>query len=394
MKEGYYMKKSVYLRMFSFICAVVMACSLMALPVSARTKEEVQAEIQQKKALIEKLEKKISDSQNDKEAQKKALVEFEKQYKTMLGLLDEQAQQIANTKTDLDNKTKELADTIIKLQDSKKLFEERLMAIYYMNDSNAVLEAFLAVESFSQFIQLSDTMQRIAKNDTTLIKELGEEQEKYEQQKATLEETIVNLNDELAEMEQNRDWYKSKMNETSNKITQLNNQIASDQLYQEKTEQEQKELQKEYNAIMAQHTQKGSQKGDGSNRPSGPLKWPCNGRLTSGYGDPRSNTGWHYGIDIVAPSGTPIIAAADGTVMTATSHYSYGNYIVIDHNDGLRTLYAHCSSLAVGAGAQVAAGDTIAYVGSTGDSTGAHLHFEVFDGGSRVNPMGSGYLSP
>jgi murein DD-endopeptidase MepM/ murein hydrolase activator NlpD len=95
-------------------------------------------------------------------------------------------------------------------------------------------------------------------------------------------------------------------------------------------------------------------------------------------------------VDIPAPSGTPIKAAKSGVVIISGYGSSYGNYVVIAHGDGTRTLYAHQSSRAVSAGDSVSQGQTIGYVGSTGSSTGNHLHFEIWTGSSsssRVNPM-------
>ncbi len=118
--------------------------------------------------------------------------------------------------------------------------------------------------------------------------------------------------------------------------------------------------------------------------PGGPLLWPTSGVLTSPYG-------WrwgamHRGIDIGAPSGTPIYAAASGTVFFSGWMGGYGYLILIDHGDGRVTAYAHQSSLAV-SGGSVGRGQLIGYVGSTGDSTGPHLHFEVRVNGSAVDPM-------
>ena len=96
----------------------------------------------------------------------------------------------------------------------------------------------------------------------------------------------------------------------------------------------------------------------------------------------------HRGIDIGASYGAAILAAADGRVTNAGWNGSYGKYIVIDHGSGYKTLYAHCSVLLVSAGQNVSRGQTIANVGSTGNSTGPHLHFEVLINGSQVNPMG------
>lgn len=99
----------------------------------------------------------------------------------------------------------------------------------------------------------------------------------------------------------------------------------------------------------------------------------------------------HGGIDICAPGcdGAPILAAADGIVVTAEYHYSWGNYIVIDHGNGLATLYAHCSDFIAAVGDVVQQGDEIAHVGSTGYATGPHLHLEVWVNGQRVDPTGS-----
>jgi murein DD-endopeptidase MepM/ murein hydrolase activator NlpD len=123
---------------------------------------------------------------------------------------------------------------------------------------------------------------------------------------------------------------------------------------------------------------------------SGKLSWPCQGRITSEYGyRPRPNYGYlqlHTGIDIAVPTGTPIHAAEDGVVTFAGAKGSYGNAVILDHGGGITTLYGHNSRLAVKAGDSVKRGDTIAYAGSTGNSTGPHCHFEVRINGVAKNP--------
>lgn len=114
--------------------------------------------------------------------------------------------------------------------------------------------------------------------------------------------------------------------------------------------------------------------------------------VTSGWGgrdDPFGTGGIekHGGIDIAPPFGTPIYTTHDGTVSYAGEHASYGRYILLDKGDGVSTVYAHCSQLLVQDGDQVVKGQMIAQVGSTGDSTGPHLHYEVRVGGTRVNPI-------
>jgi murein DD-endopeptidase MepM/ murein hydrolase activator NlpD len=119
---------------------------------------------------------------------------------------------------------------------------------------------------------------------------------------------------------------------------------------------------------------------------TGRFLWPVQGRITSPYGS-RSG-GFHTGVDVAAPRNTPIRAADDGTVTVATySRVGYGNRIEVNHGNGFSTLYAHCNSLAVRQGQTVKKGQIIAYVGSTGRSSGDHLHFEIRINGNHVNPM-------
>jgi len=112
--------------------------------------------------------------------------------------------------------------------------------------------------------------------------------------------------------------------------------------------------------------------------------WPIDGPVTSEFG-PRWGS-LHPGLDIADPEGTPIAAAKDGVVVSAGPNGGYGNFVVIDHGGGFATAYAHQSRLAVSEGQQVSQGQTIGYVGSTGFSTGNHLHFEVRVGGTAQNP--------
>jgi murein DD-endopeptidase MepM/ murein hydrolase activator NlpD len=114
------------------------------------------------------------------------------------------------------------------------------------------------------------------------------------------------------------------------------------------------------------------------------------GRVTSQFGERRDPfTGEHrahHGIDFAAPAGTPIRAAADGVVRFAGKRGGYGNVVIVEHADGTETRYAHCKELSVQRGAAVSAGENIATVGSTGRSTGPHLHFELRRGGEAVDP--------
>jgi murein DD-endopeptidase MepM/ murein hydrolase activator NlpD len=129
-----------------------------------------------------------------------------------------------------------------------------------------------------------------------------------------------------------------------------------------------------------------AQASTGSGTPSASgFIWPVNGAVVSGFGMRWGRM--HEGIDITAPIGTPVWAAADGTVIHAGWLGGYGNLVVLDHGDGLATAYAHASAILVALGQRVSQGSTIALVGSTGNSSGPHLHFEVRVNGSAVDPL-------
>lgn len=119
--------------------------------------------------------------------------------------------------------------------------------------------------------------------------------------------------------------------------------------------------------------------------------WPVNGRLTSAFGWRRSpvtgRQNFHNGIDIAAPAGTPVRAAQSGQVTSAGYNNVYGNYIIITHRGGYSTLYGHLSTTLTRTGAAVETGEHIGAVGSTGTSTGPHLHFTIYRSGTAVNPI-------
>ena len=115
---------------------------------------------------------------------------------------------------------------------------------------------------------------------------------------------------------------------------------------------------------------------------------PISGNITSRYGSKESiRNHTHQGLDIAAKTGTPIKAVAEGTIKYAGTMNGYGNIVIIDHGNEIETYYGHCSKLYVKTGEVIKAGDVIAAVGSTGNSTGSHLHFEIRQSGKYINPQ-------
>ena len=180
--------------------------------------------------------------------------------------------------------------------------------------------------------------------------------------------------------------YNKKMEESQDRIDEYTKQaIAAEHEVENLLQKKQDEIDRELAA------------GGGNSGGEGGFGWPVSGggRISSGFGPRTSPTAgassYHKGLDIAIASGTPVLASGSGKVVTATYSSSAGNYVMISHGNRLYTVYMHCSRLAVKVGERVSKGQVIAYVGSTGISTGAHLHFGVSKNGNYVNPLN--YLS-
>ena len=221
-----------------------------------------------------------------------------------------------------------------------------------------------------------------------------------ESQQAELSTDEAAVDAAIAEINSKADVYQSQLDEIKSQADALDEQIAAAQKeYEAQVAAEKAAAEKAAAEKAAQEAanknnnsssnSNSSSSSSGSGRIS--MVWPCaSTRVTSGFGKRNSPTAgastYHKGIDIGASTGTAIYAAASGTVTEAGYSSSRGNYVVIYHSNGVSTAYMHCSALYVSSGDKVSQGQTIAAVGSTGISTGSHLHFSVIEDGTYVNP--------
>ena len=211
-----------------------------------------------------------------------------------------------------------------------------------------------------------------------------------ESQQAELSTDEAAVDAAIAEINSKADVYQSQLDEIKSQADALDEQIAAAQKEYEAQVAAEKAAQEAANKNNnSSSNSNSSSSSSGSGRIS--MVWPCaSTRVTSGFGKRNSPTAgastYHKGIDIGASTGTAIYAAASGTVTEAGYRSSRGNYVVIYHSNGVSTAYMHCSALYVSSGDKVSQGQTIAAVGSTGISTGPHLHFSVIEDGTYVNP--------
>ncbi len=275
------------------------------------------------------------------------------------------------------------ANEIEQLKDEMSRREEGLndrLRAMYKNGSVGYLDVLLGSNSISEFLNNMEMIQRIYKNDQDTLKTLEEQHDILEEKQAVLETEKADLDEQKEKQAEKQASLEESKAELQEQLDALN--AEADRISAEiKARQE---------ALAQQQAQNGTSSGNYS---GGTMMWPCDSTyITSEFGyriHPITGiwTG-HTGIDIGCNMYAPIYAAESGTVILAEWYGGYGNAVVIDHGGGITTLYGHNAELYVSAGQKVSRGETIAGAGSTGWSTGPHLHFEVREGGEYVDPMG------
>ncbi len=289
--------------------------------------------------------------------------------------------------TELDAQIEEASASI---EETEKLiaqtqqnFLER-MRIAHEDGDVSYIELILGSQSITDLLTKVEQVNAMLEYDKTLKANYNAQREDLLNQKARLEES-KKLQEETkkaleADKEENQKLADQAAKDAENAFNQIKENEAELQKLKEAEAQIDKELEEYLKKLAAQNS-------TGGNTATGDYIRPVSGgwiSCTYGGSDPLGRP--HYAYDIAIAYGTPIMATNGGTVAVAAWHYSYGYYVVINHGNGLSSLYAHCSSLYVSVGQNVEKGQTIAAVGSTGFSTGNHLHFEIRENGVKVNP--------
>lgn len=292
----------------------------------------------------------------------------------------------------------ELEEAIQQVEKQDELMQKRTR-LMYTNGVVSYLDVLLTATSFSDFLDRFDSLQLILKSDRDILDTFKEAQQVVEDKKLEVETQLSELEDMHAQLEQEEKDLMAKEEEKEKLINQLAQKtVELEQMHDELSEISEEEERKVVK-LASELSKLYAEKNRISNPYSGgKLGMPIDSsrRVTSNFGvriHPISGKKKaHNGIDFGAPSGTPIYAAESGNVIVAKYTSGYGNTVIIDHGNGLWTLYGHIKNggILVNEGDQVKRGDKIALVGSTGNSTGPHLHFEVRKNEVPVNP--SSYL--
>ena len=317
-----------------------------------------------------------------------------------LGTIKEQRVAVEN---DITLNERQLAEAQKRLEGRESVFYKRVRDIY-INGRLSYLDVVIGSKDFSDFANRLEVLKRIIDSDITLINEIKKERADIEAHKQKLEADRAKLVElekaalaKQAEIEQKKAERNVVLQKAQNDratamqaIEELN--ASSAQVSAMLKERQAARAAAAAAAATAAQSSGGQGASDNWVQGTGQLGWPVSGEITSPYGY-RVHPIWvttiyHSGIDIGVDEGTPVHAADGGVVVWSGWMGGYGYAVVIDHGNGLSTLYGHNSELAVDEGQSVAKGQVISYAGSTGNSTGPHVHFEVRVNGDPVDPMG------
>ena len=394
--------------------AVLMVVSLLAVLVPARavTQSEINNLKQQQEAIKKQQVQQQANIQSLRD--QKADVMSQKQ------ALDQQTallmQEITNVEAQIELYNNLVAEKELELQDAQakeeaqaRLFRGRVREIEE-NGRVSWLLLLLDSKDVGDLISRMDIVGELIAYDKRVEEALIAARQEVEAAKAELEQTLAEQEAKKAELDTQKAALEAQVAEAEQLIRSLESDINAYSALYEQAEAQKQQLQNQINSKVAELVaqeqaarQAAQQQAAQTGQPvtynpqaavgaSGTMMWPAVGRgISSPFGyriHPIYHTQkMHTGVDINVAYGTPVYAADGGTVILSGWNGGYGNCIVINHGNGITTLYGHMSSLVAGVGQSVSKGQVIGYVGSTGASTGPHLHWEVAVNGQRVNPL-------
>jgi len=386
-------KQSLFVKIMAIVALVafVFVSLISAFPAMIANAETAQEKIDSSLKKQKEIKDQITEAEGRKQSALEVYNEIDKDVTTLQAKVDSINADVISSQTKIDEKDEELQKAKEECDRQYEDYCERARVLL-QKGTVSYLEILINSTSFADFITRISLVKEISAYDNAKLNELKEYAAEIEELKKELEaenKRLVGLKDEadtqMAALKSKQEESKKVLDEIMADIAQYEKALKAQEAAEAAAREEIRRLTMPSNS-SPQTVYTG-----------GKFAWPSTSSyITSPYGT-RTHpvTGQvktHTGLDIGAAMGTNIFAAAEGTVLVAGWNAGgYGNYVVIDHGGGLTTLYAHCSSLNVSAGQKVSRGQVIAKCGSTGMSTGPHLHFEVLQNGAHTNP--SAYLN-
>ena len=359
----------------------VLAVSQSQIDALEAERDELSAEREEMEAGIAELEAEHADIME----RKTALDERNELYRQEIELIEEQVELY----TSLVEQKKLEVDSALERENEQLANYRRHVRAMEENGSFTWLAIIFGSKSLGELLSNIDMVGEIMEADRRSYEQYTAAREESERVQAEYEEMLTELDAKQAELEAEKAGLEAEIEEAEQLIVELEEQLETDRAAYEEQLAKEQALESEIQSMIAELER---QEAANSIVSTGTYIWPLPGyspgsaygwRIHPIWGDMR----FHAGEDIGAPSGTPILAADSGIATVIPNNGNgYGNYIIINHGGGRTTLYAHMSAFAVSNGQSVTQGQTIGYVGSTGNSTGPHLHFEVRVNGATTDP--------
>lgn len=406
------------LAMFMSFSLAVAGAGMFASGAKAESVESLKSKQAEIQAKIAEREKTISELYKAESSQRDVITQlniqlsnFSEQYDNVKEMEDEVSSDIAETEnkilnlnSDISKLDKQIAAKDKEIKKTVDLFCKRMRA-NYVSGGNTMLEAFVKSSNISTLLNRFELMKRVTMTDQNIIDTLNAEiaainknKEELSSKKAEIKEEQTGLLEKEADLDAVKEQIQETLDEIEEKSAEVERRLAELNGDEGDLEFDIEDFEQQEEAIRAAIIAAGgtplpSQKYVSAKGFMFPIKYE--GAFLSstyGYRDASiSGNSFHGGIDITGDDiyGAPVYASKAGTVIIA-DHYGetgYGHYVVIDHGGGYQTVYGHCSSVIVNEGQQVKQGQVVGLVGSTGNSTGPHLHFEVRYDGERLDPL-------
>lgn len=373
-------------------------------------KDKVNEQTQSAKSELDKVLGEVAQKNLELSKSNESVQGFQSKIDELQGQINTVENQINTMNNEIAQKEQLIIEKEAEAIEREEMLGTRLRGYYKNGFTSQMLNVIFNSDGLGSLISNVFSLNKLVNMDNELLEEVQAIQEQLEKDKVSLNEEMDKLNVEKesinnkkAELVQAQKEYLDEKNKYEEQINELKRLEDQKQGVVNSLSNEERELQSkigelnDYNQTLQSEMDSifdninGGSNVDGSVSQGQNFKKPTSGYISSAYG-PRKHPvtgaqGFHTGVDFAAPKNTPIVASKSGTVVTSTFHYSYGNYIIVDHGGGVQTLYAHANKLLVSKGQQVSQGQQIALVGTTGSSTGDHLHFEVRINGKHTNPM-------
>lgn len=403
MKHFSHSKKFISL-LLSVVVAMTMTLSTVMTPLAAASVSDLRQKLQEQQAALEKVNQQLKETQSDKADAQALKTQLEQQKSLLLSQIGTLTEQIGGLDNDIVNKQDEINQKQQEV-DQKQAeydqrwadFKDRMRAMQRLNDGGSIALLSSATNLY-QLLTFATTLEQIVSKDEEICQQLEDEHTQLEQQRAELEQAKADLEATKADYEAQKAALNSKTSELAENISQTDESISK----AEAEEQALKEAQIEANKKVDEAAKELDAALNAANQAYGNASIQCSldfGRPLATYKYVSCYFGGngHRGTDYAAPGGTEIYAVSGGVVTAAAYHYSWGYYVQVyhgkdDNGNSYSTLYAHMNSAPiVSVGQSVSKGQRLGYVGSTGNSTGNHLHLEMKVNNVLVNVMN--YLS-